>query len=95
MILAGNAINEMDERGNSIIDDTMLMLINPHWEPIPFVMPHPKILGTIGGIRRELGPGTGYSDIQRQTRYGATLKPGETYQTESRSFAVFRFNAAP
>ncbi len=39
MILAGDVINEFDDRGNSIIDDTKLISSNAHWEPISFVMP--------------------------------------------------------
>ena len=93
MILAGDALNEMDERGRSIIDDTMLMVINAHWEPISFVMPPRKFSEQSGELK-----GSWALELDTATFIGkpdlAILKPGETYQTESRSFAVFRFNAA-
>ena len=93
MILAGDAVNELDERGNSIIDDTMLMLINAHWESVPFVMPQRKYLEQL-----EKFEGSWVLELDTTTSSGerdmAPLRPGETYQTESRSIAVFRFKAA-
>jgi glycogen operon protein len=37
--LAGDAIEELDDRGNPIVDDTLLILLNAHHEPIPFTLP--------------------------------------------------------
>jgi glycogen operon protein len=37
--LAGDAIEEVDARGNPIIDDTLLILLNAHHEPVNFVLP--------------------------------------------------------
>ncbi len=37
--LAGDVMNETDERGEPIIGDTLLMLINAHWEEIHFTLP--------------------------------------------------------
>ncbi|HEV8721127.1 MAG TPA: glycogen debranching protein GlgX [Candidatus Binatia bacterium] len=37
--LAGDAIEEMDARGNHMADDTLLMLLNAHHETVPFVLP--------------------------------------------------------
>jgi glycogen operon protein len=37
--LAGDLMNEFDERGEPIIGDTLLLLINAHWEEIPFTLP--------------------------------------------------------
>lgn len=37
--LAGDAIEEMDEHGEPITDDTILILLNGHYEPINFVLP--------------------------------------------------------
>lgn len=39
MMLVGSAIPDMDFRGNKIIDDSFLILLNAHWEPITFVLP--------------------------------------------------------
>lgn len=37
--LAGDLIGDMDERGNSIVGETILMLLNAHHEPIAFKLP--------------------------------------------------------
>jgi glycogen operon protein len=37
--LAGDLINEVDERGEPIVGDTLLLLLNAHWEQLPFVLP--------------------------------------------------------
>jgi isoamylase len=37
--LAGDAIEEVNERGNRVIDDTLLILLNAYHETIPFVLP--------------------------------------------------------
>ena len=35
--LAGDAIEEVDEHGEQIIDDTLLILLNGHFEPVTFI----------------------------------------------------------
>ena len=37
--LAGDLIGEVDERGEDIVGDTMLLLLNAHYEAIPFALP--------------------------------------------------------
>ncbi len=37
--LAGDLINDETERGEAIVGETLLMLLNGHWEPIPFTLP--------------------------------------------------------
>jgi glycogen operon protein len=37
--LAGEAIDEQDERGRLLVDDNLLILVNAHHEPIPFTLP--------------------------------------------------------
>ena len=37
--LAGDQIGEFDDRGEPIIGDTLLLLLNAHWEEIPFTLP--------------------------------------------------------
>jgi isoamylase len=36
---AGDLMNERDERGELIVGDTLLILMNAHWETIPFTLP--------------------------------------------------------
>ena len=37
--LAGDLINDESERGEPIVGETLLVLLNGHWEPIPFTLP--------------------------------------------------------
>jgi len=37
--LSGDAIEETDEHGSRIVDDTLLILLNAHYESVPFVLP--------------------------------------------------------
>jgi glycogen operon protein len=39
MRVAGDLINDVNERGEPIVGDTLLMLINSHWEEIEFTLP--------------------------------------------------------
>lgn len=90
MILAGDAIGELDSRGNTIVDDTMLVLFNAHWESIAFTMPDFKFEGQWGLFE---GNWTLILDTTSATgkRNLAPLRPGEVFELESRSIAVFRF----
>jgi glycogen operon protein len=40
--LAGDLIGDVDERGEAIVGDTLLLLLNAHHEPIPFRLPATK-----------------------------------------------------
>jgi isoamylase len=42
--LAGDLINDETERGEAVVGETLLMLLNGHWEPIPFILP-PTLYG--------------------------------------------------
>src|SRR5438093_3815244 len=39
MLLNGNAIEEVDERGEPIVGDTLLVLLNGHHDKVPFTLP--------------------------------------------------------
>ena len=78
--LAGDLIRDVDERGEPIIGDTLLLLFNAHHEPIPFVLPVTKaehhwerLLDT--------------ADHADPTQ---TWKAGEPYHLKERSLAVLR-----
>jgi glycogen operon protein len=43
MRLAGDMINDVDERGEAIVGDTLLLLINAHWEEIKFTLPKTRV----------------------------------------------------
>lgn len=38
--LAGDAIDEVDQQGRPIVDDTLLILLNAHCDPIDFILPN-------------------------------------------------------
>ena len=37
--LAGEALDEVDDRGHPVVDDTLLILLNAHYETLPFILP--------------------------------------------------------
>jgi isoamylase len=80
MRLAGDLIGELDERGDPIIGDTLLVLMNAHHEPIPFTLPP-----TNPEHRWEC-----LFDTSDDDRPCETLTGGETYKLLDRSMAVFR-----
>jgi glycogen operon protein len=79
--LAGDALNELDKRGNPIVDDTVLILLNAHYEPLPFVLPDYK-----SEAHWEL-----LLDTREATgmREHPPVKTGESYELEARSLALF------
>jgi glycogen operon protein len=80
--LAGDAIEEVDTRGNRIVDDTLLILLNAHHEPLPFVLPAHK-----PGLRWELILDT--RDPLPKPRI-QLVRGGRSYDLEARSLALFR-----
>jgi isoamylase len=79
--LAGDAIDEVDPVGQRIVDDTLLVLINAHHEPLDFVLPtHTRevswetLLDTRGtdDVPRETPAGKGYPLGGAVTRAVAT-----------------------
>ncbi|HEY5594721.1 MAG TPA: glycogen debranching protein GlgX, partial [Nitrospiria bacterium] len=80
--LAGDAIDEVDELGQRIIGDTLLILLNAHHEAVPFVLPaHKK------GTRWELTLDT---EIGKTKKGRRLARGGRTYDLRGRSLAVFR-----
>ena len=39
LYLAGDALEEHDEKGNAVVDNKFLLLVNAHDEPISFILP--------------------------------------------------------
>ncbi len=79
--LAGDAIDEVDAQGHRIVDDTFLMLLNAYYDRLPFTLPaHQR------GLRWHVVLDTRSPDGRRRHR---PLRPGETYELEGRSLAVF------
>jgi glycogen operon protein len=80
--LAGDAIEETDERGQPIRDETLLILLNMHHEPLPFTLPAHK-----RGVRWM--PVLDTAAIGKDTPL-RMLKGGQQYTLEARSLAVLR-----
>jgi glycogen operon protein len=85
--LAGDAIEELDERGNRIVGDTLLILLNAHYEPLPFVLPahRPRLRWELLLDTREATP-RGAEQVRRG---------GEIFDLEGRSFALLRLQGEP
>lgn len=78
--LAGDLIDESDSRGENILGDTLLMLMNAHHEPIPFTLPVAS-----ADHRWEM-----LFDTAPGQSPDGPLKPREEYLLQPRSMAVFR-----
>jgi isoamylase len=82
--LAGDAIAEVDAKGEPIADDTLMILLNAHHEPIEFVLPaHRRDPGW------EVVLDTRASNGRRRHR---ALKGGEPYELGARSLAMLRLD---
>jgi isoamylase len=83
MLLSGSAIEETDERGEPILGDTLLLLLNAHSGRVPFTLPPAE--GDIGDIRWHR-----LLDTFDPHLPGATFKPGSRYPLQGRSMAALK-----
>ncbi|MCA1619311.1 MAG: glycogen debranching protein GlgX [Acidobacteria bacterium] len=81
--LAGDAIDEVDERGRRVTDDTLLLLLNAHHRAVSFTLPAHR-----QGVTWEQLLDTRESFGRRRTR--RATKGGGAYRVEARSLALFR-----
>ena len=84
MLLSGDAIEEVDERGNHIEGETLLLWMNAHYERITVTMPEFRFDGE-WEIVMETSRATG-------KRRGVRIAVGSQYDLEARSMALFRFD---
>jgi glycogen operon protein len=78
MLLAGE-LNEADERGQPVLGDTILVLLNAHSGKVPFTLP----LLPPGRLWRRM-----FDTIHPQTTE-RVYKPGVRYPLQARTVAVF------
>jgi glycogen operon protein len=81
--LAGDAIEELDGRGNRIVDDTLLILLNAHHEANPFTLP---------AHRRKLRWQVIFDtcDPTLDGKRPRRVRGGELYEINPRSLVVLR-----
>jgi glycogen operon protein len=80
VLLNGTAIEEVNERGEPIVGDTLLVLLNAHDQEVPFTLP-------------PLGPDQQWQrlvDTQKPTVAEQLFAPGVAYPLGGRSTAVFK-----
>ena len=82
--LNGDAIDEIDERGERIVGDTLVMLLNAGVDAISFVLP-----ATTVAERWET-----LLDTADPWQAPRTLRGRERYQLQSRSMAVLRLEGS-
>jgi glycogen operon protein len=80
--LAGDAIEELDARGNRIVDQTLLILLNAHYEPIPFVLPAHR-----PDVQWEVVVDTKEATGRRRHQL---VRGRESYELEARSLTLLR-----
>jgi glycogen operon protein len=81
--LAGDAISETDDKGRPIIDDTLLILLNAHHEPLAFTLPAHK-----RGVRWRTVFDTA---VKPNAKISSTVfKGGERYDLQGRAIAVLK-----
>ncbi len=85
--LSGDALEETDSKGRPLLDDTFLLLLNAHHEPLPFTLPAHR-----RGVRWQLVLDT-VATIHDKKRV-TLLKGGECYDLETRSIVLLRLRKA-
>ncbi|MEJ2697401.1 MAG: glycogen debranching protein GlgX [Candidatus Sulfobium sp.] len=88
MLLVGNAIDEVDEHGDVIVDDTIFVIFNSGPENASFVLPRGPAEGE---AKWELIFDTKDEDGKPEV---PAFSPGENYRLVPRSMALLRYRAA-
>jgi isoamylase len=81
--LTGDLIGDVDERGEPVVGDTMLLLLNAHYEPIPFTLPALK----------EGQPWERLFDTTDPQDEPLQCTGGQQYELQGRSMTVLRTRA--
>jgi glycogen operon protein len=81
MVLVGNN-GELDARGEPIVGDTLMLLLNAHWEPIDFHFP--KLIGIATDFTRLF-------DTAQPAAPPAPVNLNHTYSLLGRTTALFRW----
>ena len=82
LMLMGNAIGEVDDRGEPVVGDTFLVLLNAHHESIAFIVPAHAAGGRWARVLDT-------QDWETEDQ-GSGLRAGEPYDLGGRTLAVLR-----
>ena len=80
MLLSGSAIEEVDERGEPIAGDTLLVLLNGHHDKVPFTLPPLEADQQWQRVFDTFDPHSA----------DKVFKPGGRYPLQGRSVVVFK-----
>jgi glycogen operon protein len=80
MRLAGDEINEVDEHGEAVVGDTLLLLMNAYWETVQFKLPDTKPEHVWESLLDTADP---HMPLH-------VCRGGEQYPLEGRTFVVLR-----
>jgi glycogen operon protein len=78
--LAGDLIGDVDDKGERVVGDTLLLLLNAHHEPIPFSLP----------AHKEGQEWQSLLDTARPRTEERIMKGGDKHDLAGRSLAVYR-----
>ncbi|MDT8431500.1 MAG: glycogen debranching protein GlgX [Bacteroidales bacterium] len=80
MLLNGELMQEMDEYGNNLRADILLILVNSYWEPISFTLPH-EVVGAQWKV---------LVDTDRDDRAAQEEVVQNVYQIQARSLVLLK-----
>jgi len=80
MLLSGSAMQELSERGDPIVGDTLLVLLNAHSDKVPFTLP------PLEGEQRWQRVFDTFDPYAR----GVTFKPNVRYPLQGRSVVLLK-----
>ncbi len=83
MLLSGSAIEEVDEHGEPVLGDTLLVLLNGHSDRVPFTLPALDADQQFFRVFDTFDPHAP----------DRAFKPGMRYQLQGRSVAVLKVGA--
>ena len=80
MLLNGELMHEMDEYGNLLKSDILLILVNSYWEPINFTLPHEGL-----GLEWKVLVDTDRTDLNGKKKIVESV-----YEIQSRSMVLLK-----
>jgi isoamylase len=82
VLMVGNALDEVDERGSQVTGDTLLILLNAHHEEVPFALP---LVADDKSWRRVVDTADGRTEERR-------FSGGTKYPLHGRTLSLFVLN---